>query len=115
MNPLHKHKSYLAFVGHRVSGVALVLFLPLHFLLLGTAINDADSLQRALAFTDHPLVKIAEWGLVVLLALHLLFGLRILALELTSWPSRFDNRTSWVYPALVIALLVGGIFWWQSW
>jgi len=114
MNPLRSHKSYLAFIGHRLSGVALALFLPLHFLLLGTAINDIDSLQRALAFTDHPLVKIAEWGLVVLLALHLLFGLRILALELTSWPSRFDNRTGWVLPALILALLAGGIFWVQS-
>ena len=114
MNPLRKHKSYLAFLGHRVSGVALAVFLPLHFLLLGTAINDSDSLQRALAFTDHPLVKIAEWGLVVLLALHLLFGLRILILELTRWPSRYDNRTGWVVPALIMALLAGGIFWLQS-
>ena len=94
--------------------MALALFLPLHFLLLGTAINDADALQRALAFTDHPLVKIAEWGLVVLLALHLLFGLRILALELTRWPSRFDNRTAWVLPAVIVALLAGVVFWIQS-
>ena len=114
MNPLRSHKSYLAFVGHRLSGVALALFLPLHFLLLGTAINDADALQRALAFTDHPLVKVAEWGLVVLLTVHLLFGLRILALEMTSWPSRYDNRASWVIPALVISLLAGVIFWLQS-
>lgn len=113
MNPLRSHKSYLAFVGHRLSGVALALFLPFHFLLLGTAINDADSLQRALAFTDHPLVKVAEWGLVVLLTVHLLFGLRILALEMTSWPSRYDNRTGWVVPAVIIALLAGGLFWLQ--
>jgi fumarate reductase subunit D len=113
MNPLRSHKSYFAFVGHRISGVALALFLPFHFLLLGTAINDADALQRALAFTDHPLVKVAEWGLVVLLTVHLLFGLRILALEMTSWPSRYDNRTGWVLPAVVIALLAGGLFWLQ--
>jgi len=113
MNPLRSHKSYFAFVGHRISGVALALFLPFHFLLLGTAINDVDALQRALAFTDHPLVKVAEWGLVVLLTVHLLFGLRILALEMTSWPSRYDNRTGWVLPAVVIALLAGGLFWLQ--
>lgn len=113
MSPLRRHKSYLAFIGHRLSGVALALFLPFHFLLLGTAINDDDSLQRALAFTDHALVKVAEWGLVVLLTIHLLFGLRILALELTSWPTRYDNRTGWVLPALLIALIAGGIFWLQ--
>jgi len=50
---------------------------------------------------------------VVLLTVHLLFGLRILALEMTSWPSRYDNRTGWVLPAVVIALLAGGLFWLQ--
>jgi fumarate reductase subunit D len=113
MNPLRSHTSYLAFIGHRLSGLALALFLPLHFLLLGTALHDDAALQRAIAFTDHPLVKVAEWGLVVLLSLHLLFGLRVLALELTQWPSRRDSRTGWVIPAFILALLAGALFWLQ--
>ena len=108
-----RHKSYVAFIGHRLSGLALALFLPIHFLLLGTALNGGDALDRALALTHNPLIKIAEWGLVVLLVLHLLFGLRVLLLEMTDWPSQHDNRTGWIIPTFVAALLIGVIFWIQ--
>ena len=38
-----------------------------------------------LAWTQQPLVKFAEWGVVLLLAVHLTGGLRILALEFLPW------------------------------
>ena len=113
MSPLRSHRSYLAFVGHRLSGLALAAFLPLHFLLLGNALNGAEGLDKFLVYTDLPLVKMAEWGLVVLLALHLLFGLRLLLLEFTRWPSASDSRAGWIIPSVVAALFVGVIFWLQ--
>jgi len=112
---LRTHKSYLAFLGHRLSGLVLALFLPFHFLLLGTAIEGDAALDQALALTANPLVKFAEWGLIILLALHLLFGLRVLALEMTSWPSRLDNRTGWILPAAGIAAVVGLVFIFRTW
>ncbi|HEX7053252.1 MAG TPA: succinate dehydrogenase [Burkholderiales bacterium] len=66
---------------HRGSGVALALFLPLHFWALGRGLE----MQSFLAWTEQPLVKAAEWGLVVLLALHLGAGLRVLAIEFLGW------------------------------
>ena len=54
---------YRAFLVHRISGLALALFLPLHFLTLWLALEVAESLDRFLAFADLPLVKAAEWGL----------------------------------------------------
>lgn len=110
MNPLRSHRSYLAFLGHRVSGLALALFLPFHFLALGLALEGAETLDGILAFADLPWVKAAEWGLVVLLALHFFFGLRVLALEFTPWPSRLDPRLGWVIPGGVAALFVGVVF-----
>ena len=66
---------------HRVSGVALAFFLPLHFWALGRGLE----LQAFLDWTEQPLVKAAEWGMVVLLAAHLGAGLRVLAIELLDW------------------------------
>jgi fumarate reductase subunit D len=66
---------------HRLSGIALALFLPLHFWVLGRALE----LDALLVWTEQPLVKFAEWGLVLLLAAHLGGGLRVLALELLPW------------------------------
>ena len=114
MNSLHKHKSYLAFVGHRLSGVALAVFLPFHFLLLGSSIGGADALQRSLQLVDNPLFRIAEWGLVVCLSLHMLFGMRLLLLEFTRWPTGGDSRLGWIIPALLASLFVGVVFMFQS-
>ena len=37
------------------------------------------------ALTEHPLVKFAETGLVLLLAAHMAGGVRLLALEFLEW------------------------------
>ena len=66
---------------HRVSGIALTLFLPLHF----WALSRALELDAFLEWTQDPLVRVAEWGIVVALAAHLAGGLRILALEFLPW------------------------------
>ena len=76
---------YLAAMAHRLSGLALALFLPLHFLLLGTALGGEGALASGLAFTAHPLARLAEGGLVALLGLHLLGGLRLLVIENFAW------------------------------
>jgi fumarate reductase subunit D len=79
------HPAYWAFVVHRFSGVLLALFLPLHFWALGQALQGAAALDGFLRWTEHPLVKFAETGLVLLLAAHMAGGLRLLALEFLEW------------------------------
>ena len=79
------HTAYWAFVVHRVSGVALALFLPAHFWLLGSALRGEAALDARLLWTEQPLVIAAEWVLVMLLSAHLAGGLRLLALELLPW------------------------------
>ncbi len=66
---------------HRVSGIALALFLPFHFWALGNALQ----LDSFLAWTEQPMVKLGEWLIVVALAAHLGGGLRVLALEFLPW------------------------------
>ena len=68
-------------LAHRLSGIALALFLPLHF----WALSRALELDAFLEWTREPLVKAAEWGIVVALAAHFMGGLRVLALELLPW------------------------------
>jgi fumarate reductase subunit D len=79
------HPAYWAFIVHRVSGLLLSLFLPLHFWALGQALGGAAGLDRFLQWTDHPLVKFAETGLVLLLAAHMAGGVRLLMLEFLAW------------------------------
>jgi len=81
MRASHKQPGFVAALLHRLAGIALAIFLPLHFWALSGALNGADFLDRFLKVTQHPLVKFAEGGIVVALALHMALGLRVLAIE----------------------------------
>jgi fumarate reductase subunit D len=76
---------WLAALVHRLSGLALAAFLPLHFLTLGLAIEGEAKLESFLRWSDRPVVKLAEGLLVFLLAVHLLGGVRLLVLENLAW------------------------------
>src|ERR1043166_5248177 len=78
MRASHRQPGFVAARRHRLSGIALALFLPAHFLPLGLALRGADALDSFLAITRHPLAKTLELGLVVALALHMALGLRVL-------------------------------------
>lgn len=79
------HPAWWAFLVHRISGVLLTLFLPLHFLTLGTALQGEASLESTLRWIDRPLFKAGEVALVLLLAAHMTGGLRLLMLEFLTW------------------------------
>ena len=64
---------------HRLSGLLLALFLPLHFWALGQALHGAAAFDGFLRLADQRAVPLAEWGLVVLLSLHMMGGVRLLA------------------------------------
>jgi fumarate reductase subunit D len=94
------HAAYWAFVVHRVSGVALTLFLPLHFFALSQALARPAALDDFLAWTRHPAVQLAETLLVIALAAHLAGGVRLLLVEFVGW------RRDWQKTALAIAAAV---------
>jgi fumarate reductase subunit D len=76
---------WIAAMVHRISGLALACFLPLHFLTLGLAINGEARLDSTLRWMDAPLFKIGETVLVFLLAVHMLGGIRVLLIENMAW------------------------------
>jgi fumarate reductase subunit D len=77
----HLKPGFLAAMLHRLSGIALSIFLPMHFVALGMALGSADSFDSFLGVTHNGLVRIAEWGLVTALGLHMALGIRVLAIE----------------------------------
>lgn len=85
MSPARNHPAWWAFLVHRLSGVALALFLPAHFLVMGLALQGEARLEEFLRWSEQPLVVAGEWVLVMLLAAHLTGGLRLMALELMPW------------------------------
>jgi len=91
------HPAYWAFVVHRVSGIALTLFLPVHFFVLSQALSRPAALDRFLGWTHQPAVKLAETVLVLALAAHLCGGVRLLFIEFAGW------RADWQKTAIALA------------
>src|ERR1700675_3191095 len=102
-----KNLLWLAALVHRISGLALAIFLPLHFLTLGLAIDGEARLERFLRWSDQPLVKLAEGGLVFLLTVHLLGGLRLLVIENLDWR---DGQKQLATLAAAISAIIAFIF-----
>jgi fumarate reductase subunit D len=101
------HPAWWAFALHRISGLTLVIFLPIHLLVLSQALENPGQLDRFLTWADMPLVKVAETILVILFAAHFAGGLRLLALEFLPWQ---NNQKTFIALATGFALAVGLVF-----
>jgi len=105
-----KHRGsalWIAALVHRISGLALVIFLPLHFFVLGLAFHAGARLDSFLRWSDQPLVKFAEGGLVFLLTVHLLGGLRVLLIENFDWR---DGQKQIATVAAALSVIIAFIF-----
>lgn len=105
MRAAHRQRGFVAAMLHRLSGIALAVFLPLHFFVLGTALKGADALDSFLALTRQPVVAFFEWGIVVTLAIHMTLGLRVLAVEFFD----FHEKTLAALSACVAAVFAIGL------
>lgn len=92
---------------HRLSGLALAIFLPIHFFVLGLSFRGGAKLDAFLRWGDQPLVKFAEGGLVFLLTIHLLGGLRVLVIENFDWQ---DGQKRLAMLAATVSAVVGFVF-----
>jgi len=102
-----RHVGFYAALIHRLSGLALALFLPAHFVVLGLALDAGGAMDRFLDWTTTPWVKLAETLLVVAFALHFSLGLRLLALEMLPWSS---ERKTAAGVGIGFSLLAGLLF-----
>ena len=101
------HPLWLAYILHRLSGLLLALFLPLHFWVLAMAMSAPERLDGFLRLTDAGVVKLAEFGLVFLLAVHMFGGLRLMAMEWLPWNA---SQKTLAAAATAVSFLVATLF-----
>jgi fumarate reductase subunit D len=98
---------WLAALVHRLSGLALAAFLPFHFLALGLAIEGEAQLEGFLRWADQPWVKWSEGLLLAVMTVHMLGGLRLLAIENLAWR---EGQTRMAMLAIAAAVVVAFLF-----
>jgi fumarate reductase subunit D len=102
-----RHTSSLAFFLHRISGVLLTVFLPIHFWTLARALQGEAALDTALSWYEAPVFLFGEWALVFLLTVHAVGGIRILLIEFAPWRGM---RLRWVPAGVGLASLASFVF-----
>lgn len=111
IRPHRQHALWLAFILHRLSGVALALFLPLHFYVLSLALSNPKALDGFLSLGTQWWMKAAEMALVFCLAVHLFGGLRLMALEFLPWSPR---QKTYAAGAVAMSFFIACLFLFQA-
>ena len=101
------HSGYIAFAVHRVSGLCLALFLPVHLYVISLLLDDPQRFDQFLNWTSTPLVKLSETLLIALAAVHLAGGIRILAIE---WFAVPYTQAKLIGAVVVFAMAVSLVF-----
>lgn len=99
-------------IGHRISGVLMVLLLPLVIYLFDLSLRNPDSFARVTSWFGGVAGKVLLVALAWMLAHHLLAGVRFLLLDIHWGVERSSaRRSAWVVNVLgmLIALVVLGV------
>lgn len=95
----------VAWLLHRLSGVALAVYLIPHFVSVNAARGGPAALDAELAGFASPLFAAAEYVLVLTVAFHLLNGLRIIAIDFLDL-SRHHKLLFWLVMAACAAVFL---------
>jgi fumarate reductase subunit D len=102
-----RHASWIAFGLHRISGLLLTIFLPIHFWTLALALEGEAALDTALQWYKAPIFLVGEWLLVFFLAIHAVGGIRLLLIEFGPWRGL---RFRWISTGVGTAAVVSCVF-----
>jgi len=99
----------LAFVLHRITGVALVIYLPLHIWSISKAgLTDPAQYDLIIRRFQDPDFKVGEVLLWGALLFHGINGIRILLVDFVFERSRIATPLFWYFAVLIVVLMVAG-------
>lgn len=108
--PLQRYRirtGMLAWVFHRLSGLALVGYLVIHVWGL-KAITNREAYNALITSYHAPIFKVGEFLLLCAVVYHALNGLRIVLIDFVGW-SPNQKRLFWTLGAVAVVLIgVGG-------
>lgn len=98
----------VAFVMHRISGLALTLYLILHLYVV-SSLHNPDSFDAAMSFLNQPLFKLLEIGLLFVVIYHALNGVRVFLIDFCNM-TRAHATIWWVLAAIGAVIFIAGAY-----
>lgn len=100
------HPGMLAWALHRVTGVAVLLFLLMHIIETSLITVGPEAYNRAIELYRQPWFKPLEFLLVAAVIYHAGNGVMVMILDFLPTPSATYRRMFWVGAGLYVAALV---------
>ncbi|MBA2626303.1 MAG: succinate dehydrogenase, cytochrome b556 subunit [Acidimicrobiia bacterium] len=94
-----------AFVGHRISGFLVFMFLLLHIIDVSLVNADAELYDEVHELYGNVMLRLFEVGLLFALLFHSFNGLRIIAVDF--FPGMVANERKLSTVVLVLTVLIG--------
>lgn len=104
------HAGSLAWILHRITGLALLGYLFVHIWALRSLTRGEQVFTGEMELFTTPLFKVAEWLLFAVVLFHALNGLRIVLVDFTqqgAWRHRTLLR--WIYVVGALAIVGMGV------
>jgi len=96
-----------AWMAHRLSGLAIVVYLVLHVWGL-RALTDREAFNELIAGYHAPIFKVGEFLLLAAVAYHAMNGLRIVLIDFLGWSPK-QKKMFWTLGAVTAVIIaVGG-------
>jgi succinate dehydrogenase / fumarate reductase, cytochrome b subunit len=96
-----------AWMAHRLSGVAIVVYLVMHIWGL-RALTDRDAFNELIASYHAPVFKFGEFLLLAAVVYHALNGLRIVLIDFLGWSPQHKKLFWTLFVVAAIMIVVGG-------
>ena len=104
----HWYTGQVAWVLHRVSGLAIVLYLVIHIYSI-SALSNPEKFDAEMELYAKPLFRLGEIGLLAACVFHALNGLRVLLVDFGNG-ARYHKQLFYAVLALsVVVIVVGAI------
>ena len=97
------HEGQWTWIAHRVTGVAIILFLFAHVVDTAVIGWGPEAYNKVLAAYANPVVRFLEYGLVTAVLYHALNGVRIMIVDF--WPSAALHQKQLFYATMTIFVL----------
>ena len=97
-----------AWLLQRLSGLFLTLYLIVHLIVIGTAVQGEDAFDDLLAAFDKAPFLILDAGLVGVVAFHALNGLRLILFDFAIG-LRFQKLLFWMSFVVAVAVFIGSV------
>lgn len=101
------HVGTIAWLFHRISGLALIFYLSLHVWVVHYLAENPATFDNLMKFLASPIFKLAEVGLLAAILYHAFNGLRLMCVEFV-WGNTNQKQLFWLsFITSTVATLIG--------